>query len=888
MEREKNFEPEVDTDQEYKIISDKKITRQKNNLGMMVGLVILVLLLLGGGAYFFIQQKGSAPMINNLEKDEQKLAEEEIKWLSYISDDEHFKIYYPSNWQILDDENFYFSAALYNKDSEQEALIKVRKIEATNKTELQEALDAEYQTCLETQQDCPPAVDIEELTKIKISGETSRIDTENQYLSGTTNYIYAKDYYLVLYHEYNNHDLLPTFEKIIDNIHINIEQRYKHFYCNKETGQVSSMWGYNAYCHVVEPGETLWSIAERYYGDPYLWEQLKLYDEGKEFDITRLSPDDPKALMPGTTLVLWQALQFSSSYNDKTAGGISDGWGLDTDTGDLFTATDQKIYINKDIYDGPFGWTRRFFIDERTNNKVYLISPPSSPGGVHQLVVNKERNPYLGEGYNFDLLTFNHNEDLYAVRTNVRQDVPDPGFIVLSNIGNGPEYNYSDSIIWYDSDTLLYRAQKDNKWRLVINHEDYVVYDYLENLRVEDDIIKFDARHDDGSWTKEEIYIGRDDYNPPQEEFSGGNNSKAEQEAYLESLRQLHPDFSEEEIWKLEQKRHYKEGILVDEFKNPVKEVIEIYLDPVEGTGISEDVGRLSFKTKDGKFQFLDGKFELYVEELGAYNLSLQEGWSSESLESINPIDFRYKENNFEIIASNEKYDKQVRDGYIELAEEGDALWTMAEEYYSSGCYWPLLADNSGLNTLNGMPEISTGDAIYVFPFSFFHQDQINEFRKIYQVENTEEKFTIINEEYGYEINYTVCWEPSETNIKEGIEYYNGDRLKILAPIPAKEPRGIRSAYVYVNIYNNDSYDSIEEFVVGAGIRSQDDVDKGYIHYEEKDDGSFLLTPTTESKHLIFFKDDFVYDIVYQTHHSVDDITEQEMLDIVNSFKFIN
>jgi hypothetical protein len=856
------------------IKKDYEPQERKSNKVLIIGIAVLILFIFAGGIYWWLQ-KGSVPTIYNPAKDEQNLVEEEITWLAHTSDDEYFKIYYPSNWEILDDEDLYFSMALYDENQGQEAIIKIRKLEATNKIELQEALDKEG-----------AAVDIEELKIIKISGEKSRIDTENQYLSGTTNYIYMRDYYIALYQEYNDYELQATFEKIIDNIYIDIEQRYKHFYCNKETGQASSKWGYNAYCHIVEPGETLWSIAERYYGDPYLWEQLKLYDEGNEFDITRLSPDDPKALMPGNTLVLWQALQFSSSYNEKTAGGISDGWGLDTDTGDLFTATDQKIYINKDIYDGPFGWTRRFFIDERTNNRIYLISPPSGPRGVQQLVVNKERNPYLGKGYGFEMLIFNHNEDLYAVRTNIRQDVPDPGFIILSNIGNGPEYDYSDSIIWYDSDTLLYRAQNNDEWRLVVNHEDYATYDYLENLRVEDDIIKFDARHDNGSWTQEEIYIGRDNYNPFQKEFLGTSDSKAEQEEYLESLRQLHPDFTEEEIWALEQKRHYKEGILVDGFKDPVEAIVEVYLDPVPGTGIGEDVGRLTFRTQDGKFQFLEGKFELYVEEMGAYDLSLQEGWFSESLESINPIDFRYKENNFEIIISNEKYNKLVNEKYAETVEQGENLWMVADRYYGQGYLWPLIAENSGLDISNGMSGINAGDKVYIFPFEDFHDDQLNEWRKKYHEENIEEIFKITNEEYGYSIEYPACWKVDSIDNEDDEKYYNGTKLSMKGPNPAKNPRGIRQAFVSVNIHDNSSDMNLEEFVVDKRITDQRLIDEGMFATEEQDNGGILTTSGYYSKHLLFFKDDLIYDISFATHHSIDDVSDQEILDIVGSFKF--
>ena len=53
---------------------------------------------------------------------------------------------------------------------------------------------------------------------------------------------------------------------------------------------------------------------------------------------------------------------------------------------------------------------------------------------------------------------------------------------------------------------MIYRVQSDDEWRLVINHQDYETYDYIENLRSEEGVIKFDARNRKGKWTEEEFY----------------------------------------------------------------------------------------------------------------------------------------------------------------------------------------------------------------------------------------------------------------------------------------------------------------------------------------------------------------------------------------------
>lgn len=488
----------------------KKVTPNKK---LIIGLVIFFIIIILGGTYFLLNSafgpKKLKPQVNktttgSLVQEKAEVTKKE--WLTYTSDDQHFKIYYPGSWQKIEDNDAIFNIAKYD-NQEVSAALKISKIEAKDKVQLQDALNKKRKDCLATKDannNCLPAVDIAALKKIRISGQLARIDGDNRYQSGTTLYIFMDDYYLAIHEEYKDAALLKVFKTMINGIYL--EPLYKHYYCNREPGVVSIENELSAYCYTVEPGDTLWSIAEAYYGDGHLYDQLKLYDQKKIYDLSRISPDDPRALLPGTKLVLWNMMQFSSSYNDKTAGGLSDGWGLDTDTGDFYTTASGNIYENKEVYDS-FPHVYTFFVDERTNNKVYVVAPQMTQPWVFQFVVNKERNPYVGPGGNFELLTFSPDSERYAIRTNVRQDVPSPGFMVLSNLKNGPEFEYLDSIIWYDNDTLIYRAQNTDQWRLVVNNQDYKIYNYLENLRVENGVIKFDARHDDGSWTKEEITL---------------------------------------------------------------------------------------------------------------------------------------------------------------------------------------------------------------------------------------------------------------------------------------------------------------------------------------------------------------------------------------------
>lgn len=250
-------------------------------------------------------------------------------------------------------------------------------------------------------------------------------------------------------------------------------------------------------CHIVKPGETLWDLAEMYYGNGFEWNRLQYYTKTMRPNIY---PEDPRKLAIGSKLVVFRGWEVPGPYKP-------DSWGFDHKTGELYTIPQNRsksiIYVDGEIYDEENRGILFFTVDKRTNNKIYAVSY----SGGFTVVFNKERNPYASSGSNFRWMTFSPNGEYYAIRKSVKQDVPNPQFIVLSNKGNGPVYDFSDNLIWYDNDNLIYRAQNNDEWRVVVNNKDYKIFDYLENLRLEDGFIKFDARHKDGSWTKEEFSL---------------------------------------------------------------------------------------------------------------------------------------------------------------------------------------------------------------------------------------------------------------------------------------------------------------------------------------------------------------------------------------------
>jgi hypothetical protein len=122
----------------------------KNNKIFIIGIVILLLIVLTVGAYWLLQ--GNQNNIVN-----RPLSEKEVKWLTYVSDNQGFKMDYPNNWEMLTDDDFIFGINKYDNNQESEAKIRIKRIQATNKVELQEALNKENLD-----------VDIESLKKIKI------------------------------------------------------------------------------------------------------------------------------------------------------------------------------------------------------------------------------------------------------------------------------------------------------------------------------------------------------------------------------------------------------------------------------------------------------------------------------------------------------------------------------------------------------------------------------------------------------------------------------------------------------------------------------------------------------------------------------------------------
>ena len=211
-------------------------------------------------------------------------------------------------------------------------------------------------------------------------------------------------------------------------------------------------------------------------------------------------------------------------------------------------------------------------------------------------------------------------------------------------------------------------------------------------------------------------------------------------------------DKNGEHYEEIEKTFHDKRGSVVDSFGETIKEHIELYLDPIPCTGLSEDAGRLTFVTDD------NGEFNFVVDELGAYILSLEDGWYSEVVNALSPVDFRNGNGSYRIVVYNEKHKKEVKDKYTRTVKQGDTLWSIAVEYYGEGYYWPLLARDNSLEESEGIPNIYAGDELIVSSRDSFDIDYLEQLRVSFYADEFQDTIKIINNDFGYSIEYPGNW----------------------------------------------------------------------------------------------------------------------------------
>lgn len=280
-------------------------------------------------------------------------------------------------------------------------------------------------------------------------------------------------------------------------------------------------------CYTAKTGDTLWGIAERYLGTGFHWGEL--HDGAPRNGEYQRNPETHESVYVGYSRLEDPATQLrpgmevgmhTSSMLPLELAADADRYFVETSklsdfNGNLLIVVNTRESNQKLVYLNG----KRY--DERTYGDISHIN--FSDDGTHISYIAKnswdtceiliDRIAYeFTCGNDIQDPLFSQNRDHFAFRTNLHNQVlwtgPDK-FYIVSDLGNGPHYDFIDSLMWVDHETLIYRAQTNDEWRVVINHEDVAVFNYLENLKVENGLVTFNARNVDGSWTTEAINLNQ-------------------------------------------------------------------------------------------------------------------------------------------------------------------------------------------------------------------------------------------------------------------------------------------------------------------------------------------------------------------------------------------
>jgi len=226
-------------------------------------------------------------------------------------------------------------------------------------------------------------------------------------------------------------------------------------------------------------------------------------------------------------------------------------------------------------------------------------------------------------------------------------------------------------------------------------------------------------------------------------------------------------------------------------------------------------------------------------------------------------------------------------------------LWSIAEEYYGSGKYWPIMARINDISLMeNKNVLIKVGDQIMVPEKTWYETDEVLDIiRNSVYKDKINTMQTYINEEFGYSIQYPGLWVLNKAG--EGNTQYSFAREKRLHMIellgPTYQPRmnsySDKPVHVIVWVFDNSQDSNLRDFV-----KDHDFVNRiGTFKIEELNNGGFYLTDGSICyfqclNHIFFSKDDKIYTLTFPILDYVKEANEQfynELKSVIDSFDFL-